>query len=444
MTALSPDPAEILGDIDAWDLRQEGDWWRFTARLGPEPGPEPGPELGPRGYLRAVAGGAILADAPGPLHALLRLGGARGAGFAAGPSAFPHHVLAPGDHIGAVGLEGTGAAVASATLQPIPHRSRDALIAEHLLRWRHAARRGLPLFLVRAETDAAADVTALGQGAAYANVLVALDSLLAAAAALGKRPKVLAVSLDYSLEDQHSDAPAFAEGLRALMRRVERDMGARGLQRPVFLATAEAGTHSLTDHPAIAGHAELARLHGDHRFGFSAPGYAFAQTRFGRPTEAARARMAEMDAHAIVALSRRQPWFCPLLLLAEARGKTIRVTARAMEGLVIDDAFGAGAAAGFQLTGTAKPCRVEAVAISADDPQMLILTCNRASDAPPGGPAPLLHYAHGAQGPSPDAHPANRGAVRDNWAAPARTDPAGVGGTLHRWALPAVLPVHPA
>ena len=68
------DPAEILGDIDAWDLRREGDWYRFTARLD---------DLA-RGYQRRVDGGDIIAAAPGPLYGLLSVGGARRAAEDAG------------------------------------------------------------------------------------------------------------------------------------------------------------------------------------------------------------------------------------------------------------------------------------------------------------------------------------------------------------------------
>lgn len=416
------DPAEHLGDLDAWNLRAEGEWLRFTALI------EPGGVA--RDYQRPRAGGDILAVGPGPLYGLFSLGGARRADFTAGPAGFAHHILAPGDDIGAVGLEGTGAVTPSAGLQQIPHRTRDALLAETLLTWRRAARRGLPLFVVRSETDASPDLAALARGPAYQNFLAALDSLGAAAATLGKRPKVLAVGLDFSLEDQGSSAAGFAQGLRALMRQIERDMARRGLQRPHFLATFESGTRDLSAHPAILAHWELAWSPGPHSLAFSAPGYMFEQTRFGRPTDAARLCMAEMDAHALVALSNRQEWLCPLFLLAEYQGPRIRVTARALADLVIDPSLCAEAACGFSLA--PGPARVLSVAVAEDDPQALILTC----DAAPG-PGQELRYAYGAP-PSPDHRPANRGAIRDTWQAPSAS-----GARLHRWALPACLPLHP-
>ncbi|MDP4034428.1 MAG: hypothetical protein Q8P60_16555 [Pseudorhodobacter sp.] len=412
------DVAEELGDIDAWQLRADAGWLRFTAMLEPD--------LGPREYQRPQAGGDIIAAAPGPLYALFSLGGARRAGFNDGPPGFARHILAPADDIGAVGLEGTAAAQPAAGVQRLPHSSRDALIADTLLGWRRKALRGLPLFMVRAETDASASIAALAQGVAYANFLVALDNLGMAAKALGKRAKVLAVSLDYGPEDLHSTPSAFAEGMRALMRQIERDMAARGLQRPIFLVPFDSGAPQQITHPAILGAWELAWSHGSHALALPAPGYMFEQTRFGRPTAAARLRMAEMDAHAIVAQTRREPWACPLMLLAEYQGKDIRVTARALADLVLDasDPFGAGAACGFSLSGTTRPVQIVAVRIADDDPQALIVTC----DGVPEGLAPELRYACGG---------VNRGALRDQWSAPSRAG----GALLHRWAYPAALPL---
>jgi hypothetical protein len=385
---------------------------------------EPG---GPRAYKRRVSGGDVIAAAPGPLYGLLSLGGARRAGFNDGPAVFSHHVLAPGDDIGAVGAEGTAEVMASADLQHIAHRTRDALIADVLLGWRQASRRGLPLFFVRTETDGSASVADLAQGRAYQNFVASLDSLVAAASSLGKRAQVLSVGLDFSLEDQASDAATYAKGLRTLMSQIERDMARRGLQRPHFLMTFEAGTQTLSSHPAMLAQWELAWSHGDHSFAFSAPGYIFEQTRFGRPTDTARQRMAEMDAHALVALTNRQDWLCPLFLLAEYQGPQIRVTARAMGDLVIDPTLTADPACGFCLPGSS--AHVTGVHVAEDDPQALILTCDA---VPEGG---ILHYAHGASA-SPDAFPANRGAIRDTWSAASET-----GSPLHRWALPAVLPL---
>ena len=421
---LRLDPAEHLGDIDAWNLRAEGDWLRFDARL----------EDTPRGYLRPAAGGDILADAPGPLMAILGLGGARRAGFNAGPARFRYNVLAPADHIGAVGLEGTDQALSTAGLQQLRHRSREALIADHLLGWRHETRRGQPLIVTRVETDGAATIADLGQGPAFANFLTALDNLAAAAATLGRRPQVLAVTLGYGLEDLTSDSAGFAQGFRGLMAVIEAEMRSRGLPPPVFLADAESGTARLTDHPAIAALHQLAWCHGSHRLILPAPGYAGEQDRFGRLTEAGRMDLAELDAHALEAAEAGTGWLCPLPLLAEYHDRQIRVTFRAMADLVIDpsDPFRAGPAAGFRLAGGLGDCTILGARIARDDPQAVILDCS----SPPAGHR--LRLACGAP-PSGDGLPANRSAIRDGWQAQGAS-----GRPLHRWALPADLPLHPA
>lgn len=58
------DPA-MLGDIDAWDLQREGEWLRFVAH-------RPG-ATGARRYRKAVAGGGVIAETPGPVLGLLSL-----------------------------------------------------------------------------------------------------------------------------------------------------------------------------------------------------------------------------------------------------------------------------------------------------------------------------------------------------------------------------------
>ncbi len=417
--------AEQLGDIDAWGLRQQGEWLHFTARLEAD--------RPPRDYRKPLDGGDIIADAIGPLQAIFSIGGARRAGFNAGPPAFAYHILAPGDDIFAVGLEGTDDAQVVDGLQRIPHCSRDALIAQALLQMRYDARQALPLMVVRAETDTSASLEALIGGQAHANFRTALDSLVAAAARLGKPARVLAVGIDLSLEDQIGDPASKLVALRKLMQRIEADMAARGLHRPVFLITAEAGTQQISTHPVMLAQWQLAWAHAPHRLALPAPGYMFEQTRFARPTEAARVRMAEMDAHAITALARRRDWFCPQILLAESRGKEVRVTLRAMGDLVIEDRFGAGPSCGFSVKSAGKPYQVKSVARDADDAQALILTLDRALTA-----RAELAYAYGAETPSPDAYPANRGSIRDSWSTPSRAE----GGLLHRWALPALIPIH--
>jgi hypothetical protein len=417
--------AQLLGDIDAWGLRQVGDWLHFTARLEPD--------RPPRDFRKPLDGGDIIADAIGPLQAILSIGGARRAGFNDGPPGFAYHILAPADDIFAVGLEGTDEAQPVAGLQRLPHCSRNALTAQALLQMRYDAMQALPLIMVRSETDASASLEALIGGQAYVNFLAALDSLNMATESLGKPARVLAVGIDLSLEDQIGTPDSKLLALRRLMARIEADMAARGLHRPIFVLTAEAGSHQISRHPTILAHGHLAWAHWPHCVALPAPGYMFEQTRFARPTTAARIRMAEMDAYAISALAQRHDWRCPQILLAEAMGQDLRVTCRAMGNLVLDDRFGAGPAGGFRIEAKGKPVDITALRLAEDDPQSLILTLDRALT----GKADLA-YAYGAPTPSGDAFPANRGALRDGWSAPSRAE----GGTLHRWALPALIPIH--
>jgi hypothetical protein len=417
--------AHALGDIDAWGLRQIGDWLHFTARLeAARP---------PRDYRKPVNGGDIIADAMGPLQAIFSIGGARRAGFNEGPPEFPYHILAPADDVFSVGFEGTDEAHPVDGLQRLPHCSRDALIAQALLQMRYDALQALPLMVTRAETDNSASLEALIGGQAYVNFLAALESLVAAAARLGKPARVLAIGIDLSLEDQIGDPSSKLAALHRLMARMERDMALRGLHRPVFLITAEAGSQHISTHPSILAHWQLAWAHAPHRVALPAPGYMFEQTRFARPTSAARIRMAEMDAHALSALAQYRDWFCPQILLAEAQGKQLRVTLRAMGNLVIEDRFAAGPACGFSVMSAGKPYQIKSVEIDPSDPQALLLTLDRTLTA-----KAQLAYAYAAPTPSPDAYPANRGSIRDSWTAASRAE----GGTLHRWALPALIPVH--
>lgn len=422
------DAADHLGDVDAWALHQVGRWLRFTARL--EAGREP------REYMKSAGGGDIIAAASGPIYGIFSLGGARRAGFNAGPVKFRYHILASGDDIGAVGLEGTAEAARNDRLQHLRHASRDALIAQTLLSWRYDALKALPLFVCRCESDNTYDITELTAGRGYRNFLIALDNLNTAAASLNKRAEVLAVSLDFGLEDQTNSAAELANGLRALMAQIERDMAQRNLHRPIFLMTAEAGTRQITTHPAIQANWELAWLNSGHRLAISAPGYMFEQTEFGRPTQVARVRMAEMDAHAIIALSNRQTWLCPLPVLAEAADSLVRVTFQSSCDLVLDDTLGAGPTAGFAVEDAHGSIPIMDVEIAQDDPRSLLLTCKRA----PSHVGAQLRYASGAIVPSEDAFPANRGGLRDTWSSPSQASEV----PLHRWALPACLPIHPA
>ncbi|GGH51604.1 hypothetical protein GVY41_07645 [Frigidibacter albus] len=429
------DPS-VLGDVDAWNLRQTGEWYVFSANL-------PG-EQGARQYRCLVEADSaeeqvsIVADAPGALLGVFSLGGARATKALPRVPRFPYHILAPADDIGAVGMGGVEPARVLSHLNTLREVTRDALLAEVLLADRRRNHRALPLYMVRAETDGSPSVAALREGQAVANLLTAARSLKAAADRMAKPARILCIRLDYTLEDVQSDAVAFRDGMLALLDEITEGVGKMGFHKPVFLATFDCGTPGLSDHPALRAQWDLAWNHGEHDLVFAAPGYGFAQDSYGRPTPEAMLQMAEMDALAVTAIYEDRPWFCPTFLLAEREGeRLIRVRARALGPLVIDaaDPFGAGPTAGFRLEGQGAP-HITQVALAEDDPQDLLLSL----DAPATDDLHLLYGFSAAPRAADDpaaAHPAAAGSLRDDWQGAAED-----GTPLHRWALPCALPVH--
>lgn len=414
-------------EVDAWDLRADGDWLRFTASL-------PGRQ-GARGFRRHRSGGAILADARGPLNVLLGIGGARAAlGLTDEASHYPHHILSPADDIGAVGHAGIEVAAATEALEPVRDKTHEVLVAERLLDRRLADGLALPLIAVRVETDESHDARALAQGRAVANLDQAAKNLVRAAARLGTHAKLLAVTLDYALEDQSGDRAAYRDGMIAVMEEATVRLGKLGFAQPLFLATFDCGTHRITESPALAGQWDLSWNHAAHRLTYVAPGYAFAQDATARLTADGCHDRAVLYAAALQAVEADGDWRCPVIHLAEAQGQTIRaVCASALE-LVIDkaDPFGAGKTAGFRLVGAGAP-KILKVEIDPADDKAVLLHCS----APVPATGVKLAYAYGApagEGPFPP----NSGALRDSWSGSAGTRP------LHRWALPALLPVQPA
>ncbi len=407
---------ELLDGIDAWGVQQDGDWLRFTARL-------PGAQ-GTRGFRRHITGGAVLGDGPGPLLGILGFGGPSAALATAGAPVFPQHVVAPEDDIGAVGMAGIEPAPATDRLEHLREVTHEALVAETLLHWRLDAYAPLPLIMARAETDNAAQAGDLAGGQAVGNLVQAARNLKDAAAAMGKRAKLLGVCLDYALEDTQSDATAYRDGMLAAMDRISAALWDLGFDQPLFVSRFAGGLPDLPAAAIIEGQWDLSWNHGDHSLIYSAPSYAFARDAYDRPTDDARRQMAEMTA---AALSAGKDWRAPTLFLAETEAadpSVIRVTAQADGDLVLDtdDPFGAGASAGFTLQNVDNGATIAQVTVAEDDPKALRITCDR----PPTGPDLRLAYA--AQGP---------GALRDDWNMTSRT-----GAVLRRWAIPARLPVH--
>lgn len=422
------DPQTLLDTIDAWDLREHGEWLLFNARL-------PGRQ-GVRAFRRLREGGHILADAPGPLFGILGLGGPRAALATGRACAFPQHVVAPADDIGAVGHGGEEGAREVDRLEHLREMTHEALMAETLLEWQLEKHEALPLFCTRVETDSSASIQELANGTAYESFLTAARNLAQAAARLGRKAQLFCVTLDFALEDVQSSAAQYRDGVLGLMAKAERDLLALGFDAPVFVARLESGTAQIREAASIEGQWELGWNHGDHKFVYSAPAYMFEQDSFARPTVAARTRMAEMSA---LAVSQADEWRCPTLYLAERDGTDptlVRVIARAMTPLVIDssDPFGAGAMAGFRLLGAKNGAEIVEVALDPGDPHGILLRLS----APPEGEDLQVAYAYGApeRVAEDGGYCANCGALRDDWQGESAT-----GSALHRWALPCVLPL---
>jgi len=411
------DPGAVVPpDLDAWDIRRRGDWVHFMAHL-------PGRQ-GIRGYRIPADGGAVIADGRGPLLGILGIGGARAAlGWPEAEPGFPFHILAPADDIGAVGVAGIEPAIPRDRLGPVRDMTHEALVARALLDARQKKGLSLPNIVVRVETDEATSAAALATGPAMQNLEVAAESLCRTARALGTHAKLLAITLDFALEDTADSPTAYRDGMIALMEEATRRLGRLGLAQPLFLATFDCGTHRLTESPALEGQWELSWNHAAHRLVHVAPGYMFAQDDTARLTAEGREARALVTAQALTELEAGRDWLCPRVMLAEATGKVIRLTCESLLPLTIDpaDPFGAGPAAGFRLVGAPEGQGIKRVGIDPDDAKSVLLHCCQIVD-----PAGLsVRYAYGAA-PSGGPYPPNAGALRDGW------DRDG----LHRWALP--------
>lgn len=427
------DPA-VLGDVDAWNLRQRGGWYIFSAHL---PGSQGARQFRRRARVSDEASAPdIIADTAGAVFGLLSFGGARRAVTAHEPLSFPYHVVTTGDDLGPAGAAGTEENVPTDVIQKLTEQTRDSLIADEILRRRMASHRALPLIYARSETDSSASITALSQGAAMVNLRQTVANLCEAAKSLGKPAKVLSVGLDFTLEDVVSSAADWTRGMHSIMQQITDLFADHGLRKPLFVSVFDAGTADISDCPVLRAQWDLAWNKGAHDHIYAAPGYMFAQDPFGRPTPEARQQIAEMEAFAIEAGNSDTDWACPVLLLAEreADAKVIRCRGEAMGAFILDanDPLNAGEACGFRFEGDDKGAKIVDVRIDPKDPNDLLITC----DKPPKGKNLTLCYALGHPA-SDDGMPANRGSLRDSFSYQSVT-----GQTLYRWALPAALPVH--
>lgn len=442
--------AEILGDIDAWHVIEDDDWLVFQANLITG--------KGPRGYRRSAEGGDIIADTPGAVLGILSIGGPRRAVGIDGRGDFLYHVVAPNDDIGAAGLVGSAPAKISNGFSNLREQTRDALIAQAILHARQTNNRALPLIMVRCEADQSASATMLGNGIAFENLIVAAKTLEATAKSMRKKARILAIGLDYCIEDTISSGMGYRDGIYALMQKIESSLGKLGYQKPRFVSLFECGDLLSDTGCHTLEQWELATNPAGFDLVYSAPGYMFEQTTYGRPTPAALAQMAEMDSHAIEACLQVPrgdeeiaagvgQWCCPSFLLAERQppatpggNHCIRVTANAMSELIIDQSpdFGPPDLAGFTLENVENGAQLIAVHVCPDNPLDILLDCDRE----PIGVNIFLRYASGQTADAKDlngpaGYPHNRGCVRDNWQANSAN-----GRRLYRWALPCILPVH--
>jgi len=416
--AERPDPA-MLGDIDAWDLQREGEWLRFVAH-------RPG-ATGARRYRKAVAGGGVIAETPGPVLGLLSLGAGRRMTTFSGEPRFPHHVVAcPVPDEGEPDLPVTG----------WRNRGADTMLADALLTLRHEAYRALPLIVASPVLLPPGPLPSAGHPA-IAAVDEQLRRLGALARSLGRASRLLGIGIEIGHDQAPASAAQFHADALAFLDLIAARLTSHNLGNPRFLMVADAGPWWAHDRDAnraaIEGQHLLTLRPGLHDLTVVAPSYMFAQDDLGQPTEAAMEDRALIEAEALETLLRRKPWTCPLLCLAERNDRTIRAVFKADGPLVIDgsDPFGAGPAAGFALGGTT--AGIASVEIAPDDPQDILVHLDGPLEPLPGA-EPRLDYAVG--GPPRErgaTHPPACGALRDRWSL--ERD----GRLLHRWALPGSL-----
>ena len=429
-SAQEVDPA-VLGDIDAWDVKTIANEYVFSARLAGE--------QGVRKFRRPIQSGGMpdtIANPSGALFAMFGLGGARRTTGQAHDLRFPWHIVTAGDDLGATGNAGSDTNLETSALYCLPEQTRDSLIADEIVARRQEAYRALPVIFSRSESDNSGCITDLAVGIGMSNLTQSVKNFVSAARRLGLPPKVLGVGLEFTLEDVLSSEAEWQSGIFKTMDAVCDLFSDQGLRKPLFVSVFDAGTQNISDHTTIRAQWALSWNSGSHDFVFSAPSYMFALDTYGRPTRDACLQMAEMDASAVEALNEDQTWSCPVLLLAEREDDPtiIRCRGQAETKFVLDsdDPLNSGDACGFQFENDDAGAKIIAVQVAADDPNDVLITC----DKPPQGTNLTLLYAIGHT-PSNDGMPANRGALRDRWSLKSRT-----GVRLHRWALPAALPVH--
>ena len=138
--------------------------------------------------------------------------------------------------------------------------------------------------------------------------------------------------------------------------------------------------------------------------------------------------MDELCMLAVRARQNEKPWHCPQLQFAEVSGTTITAQFSTLDGLVLEDT-----PHGFHLIGGEAPS-IKRVEVTSDNEIKMEL------DDAIVQSGQHLAYAWGHQSDRTDStYAANHGAVRDRWQLQST---AIEGRTLHRYALPARVPLH--
>lgn len=405
-----PQDAAVLGDVDAWNVRRQGDWYLFDACL---------PEFDhTRAFRRPVAGGDIVADAPGPVQAILALGGPRVSdGYDLLPR-YPSHVVAPADELGAAGACGTVDVTEAPGFQRLFEATQGSFLADAVLARRQSVGRALPLIVTRAESDSSHTIDTFSKGTAWQNLTRLVEGVVAGAEGIGQSAQVMACVIDFAEEDVISAPEPYETALRGLIDAVNDLCHRHAMAEPVILLRCE-GAARLDVQWAMAVHPA------GNRVCVPGPRYACGQDRFRRLTVEGAKQQAALDAAAIEAVQAGVGWTCPVPLLAEFADASgvIAVTCQSAGLLVIDpdDPFGSGAGAGFRLTTQGAEVPIISVSIAANDPRMILIRFDPGS----ADGALMLSYADGCAG-----------ALRDDWA-----EAAECAAPLHRWALPARLQV---
>lgn len=424
------DPS-LLGDVDAWDLRQQGDWYFFTARM-------PGLQ-GTRKFRRPAkvenrtARLSIVADTPGPLIGFVGLGGSvRSRGFSGRPK-FPQHVASPevDGHITNL--------TPQSSLYQVRKFTRDGALADKYIHLRYENYQSLPMCFVATDQDASESIADLKDGQAYTNFHVNLQSLQASAAELGKEAELASIGLEFVLEDTNSAPKDWVHGMKSLIEKICADVKRLGFTPPPILSLYNCGGTEIAERPLLQAQSELAWMHRSPRFHYVAPAYMFKHDPKGEVVSESLGDLTIMEHAALSTLRDGKPWACPKMTSAEreADGSVVRVKFQSLGPLMLDkrNPFNLGRTNGFGFSfeGPGGKIGIQNIYIDETSPEEVIIETRR----PITSNGVKLQYAFG-QDQKRDAidYPKICGALRDNWMLKVEE-----GRRLHRWALPGIVEV---